>query len=53
MGAPQPILVLLVLALALGGPGWMMGFDLALTFNPPDRLGTATEPEKVRRGGHD
>jgi MFS family permease len=34
--------VLLVLALGLGGPGSMIGFDLARTFNPPGRLGTAT-----------
>ena len=40
--APLPILVLLVLALGLGGPGSMIGFDLARTFNPPNRLGTAT-----------
>src|SRR3954466_3274935 len=26
----------------LGGPGSMIGFDLARTFNPPNRLGTAT-----------
>ena len=40
--APLPILVLLVLALGLGGPGSMIGFDMARTFNPPNRLGTAT-----------
>ncbi|GIF17971.1 MFS family permease [Actinoplanes tereljensis] len=40
--APMPLLVLLVLALGLGGPGSMIGFDYARTFNPPDRLGTAT-----------
>jgi MFS family permease len=40
--APLPVLVLLVLALGLGGPGSMIGFDFARTFNPPDRLGTAT-----------
>jgi sugar phosphate permease len=40
--APLPVLVLLVLALGLGGPGSMIGFDLARTFNPPARLGTAT-----------
>jgi sugar phosphate permease len=40
--APLPVLVLLVLALALGGPGSMIGFDFARTFNPPNRLGTAT-----------
>lgn len=40
--APLPLLVLLVLALSLGGPGSMIGFEYARTFNPPNRLGTAT-----------
>lgn len=40
--APTPVLVLLVLALSLGGPGSMIGFEFARTFNPPRRLGTAT-----------
>jgi MFS family permease len=40
--APLPVLVILVLVLGLGGPGSMVGFDLARTFNPPSRLGTAT-----------
>jgi nitrate/nitrite transporter NarK len=40
--APLGVLVLLVLALGLGGPGSMIGFDFARTFNPPSRLGTAT-----------
>ncbi len=40
--APLPVLVVLVLILGLGGPGSMIGFDLARTFNPPNRLGTAT-----------
>ena len=40
--APLPLLVLLVLALGLGGPGSMIGFEFARTFNPPSRLGTAT-----------
>ncbi|HEY0001507.1 MAG TPA: MFS transporter [Actinoplanes sp.] len=40
--APLPVLVLLVLALGVGGPGSMIGFDYARTFNPPNRLGTAT-----------
>ena len=30
------------MALGLGGPGSMIGFDLARTSNPPRRLGTAT-----------
>jgi MFS family permease len=40
--APLPVLVLLIVALGLGGPGSMIGFDYARTFNPPNRLGTAT-----------
>lgn len=40
--APLWLLVVLVLALAIGGPGSMIGFDFARTFNPPNRLGTAT-----------
>jgi nitrate/nitrite transporter NarK len=36
------VLVVLILALGLGGPGSMIGFDYARTFNPPNRLGTAT-----------
>lgn len=40
--APSWLLVLLVVALASGGPGSMIGFDFARTFNPPNRLGTAT-----------
>jgi MFS family permease len=40
--APLQVLVLLVLALGLGGPGSMIGFEFARTFNPPSRLGTAT-----------
>src|SRR5690349_10932361 len=40
--APLAVLVILVLALALGGPGSMIGFEFARTFNPPNRLGTAT-----------
>ena len=40
--APMPVLVVLVVALGLGGPGSMIGFDYARTFNPPSRLGTAT-----------
>ncbi|MGH3646007.1 MAG: MFS transporter [Micromonosporaceae bacterium] len=40
--APLPVLVLLVLAMAPCGPGSMIGFDHARTFNPRTRLGTAT-----------
>ena len=40
--APLPVLVLLVVALGLGGPASIIGFDFARTFNPPSRLGTAT-----------
>lgn len=40
--APMWVVVLLVLSLALSGPGSMIGFDFARTFNPPNRLGTAT-----------
>jgi MFS family permease len=40
--APLWLLVVLVVVLALGGPGSMVGFDLARTFNPPTRLGSAT-----------
>jgi MFS family permease len=40
--APLLVLGVLVVALAVGGPGSMIGFDFARTFNPPNRLGTAT-----------
>jgi MFS family permease len=40
--APVWLLVLLVVSLALGGPGSLIAFDYARTFNPPNRLGTAT-----------
>lgn len=40
--APLWLLVLLVLALALGGPASMIGFDFARTYNPSHRIGTAT-----------
>jgi MFS family permease len=39
---PWWAVVVLVLALAVGGPGSMIGFDFARTFNPANRLGTAT-----------
>ena len=40
--APLWILVVLVVVTAVGGPGSMVGFDLARTFNPPTRVGSAT-----------
>jgi sugar phosphate permease len=40
--APMWLLVVLVVVVAAGGPGSMIGFDLARTFNPPTRLGSAT-----------
>lgn len=40
--SPLWLLVVLVVITAVGGPGSMVGFDLARTFNPPTRLGSAT-----------
>jgi sugar phosphate permease len=40
--APLWMLVLLVLVLAINGPGSMIGLDYARTFNPSTRLGSAT-----------
>ena len=40
--APLPLLVLLVFVVGVGGPGSMVAFDFARTFNPPARLGSAT-----------
>ncbi len=39
--APVWLLVILVLVLAIGGPGSLIGFDYARTFNPSRRMGTA------------
>jgi sugar phosphate permease len=39
---PHWALVALVLVLAVNGPGSMIGFDYARTFNPARRLGSAT-----------
>lgn len=39
--APLWLLVVLMVGMALGGPGSGIGFDLARTGNPPHRLGTA------------
>jgi MFS family permease len=40
--APLGILVVLVIVLAVNGPGSMVGFDYARTFNPASRLGSAS-----------
>lgn len=40
--APMWLLVLLVVLTAAGGPGSMIGFDMARTFNPAQRIGSAT-----------
>jgi MFS family permease len=40
--APLWLLVALVIVLAVNGPGSMIGFDYARTFNPTSRLGGAT-----------
>jgi len=40
--APLPVLVTLVVVLATNGPGSMVGFDYARTFNPASRLGSAS-----------
>ncbi|MFJ2621409.1 nitrate/nitrite transporter [Glutamicibacter sp. NPDC087344] len=40
--APMWLLVLLMVAVAAGGPASVIGFDFARTFNPPQLQGTAT-----------
>lgn len=40
--APLWLLVLLVVIISVGGPGSMVGFDFARTFNPGATLGTAS-----------
>jgi sugar phosphate permease len=40
--APLPLLVLLVVVLATNGPGSMIGFDFARTWNPRERIGSAS-----------
>lgn len=40
--APTALLAVLVIALGVGGPASVIGFDFARTFNPPDRLASAT-----------
>ncbi|WP_129339049.1 MFS transporter [Cellulomonas endophytica] len=39
--APLWLLVVLVLGLACGGPGSLVGIDYARTFNPPERMSSA------------
>ncbi|MCT7660546.1 MFS transporter [Mycobacterium deserti] len=39
--SPLWLLVLLVIVISVGGPGSMVGFDFARTFNPSATLGTA------------
>jgi MFS family permease len=40
--APLWVLVLLVMIVGVGGPASMIGFDLGRSFNPADRLASAT-----------
>jgi MFS family permease len=40
--APLGVLVLLVMVVGAGGPASMIGFDVARTFNPAHRLGSAS-----------
>jgi len=40
--APLWLLTILVLVLTVNGPGSMIGFDYARSFNPADRIGGAT-----------
>ena len=40
--APTWLLLVLLVVVGVGGPASMIGFDLARSFNSPDRLGTAT-----------
>jgi MFS family permease len=40
--APLGVLILLVLVLAANGPGSLIGFDYARTFNRPERMGSAS-----------
>jgi MFS family permease len=39
--APLWLLVVLIVVISIGGPGSMVGFDFARTFNPSATLGTA------------
>lgn len=47
--APLPVLVALVVVAGVGGPASMIGFDLARTSNPIERVGSATAI--VNQGG--
>ncbi|WZH53559.1 MAG: MFS transporter [Nocardioides alkalitolerans] len=47
--APLPLLVLLVVVTGVGGPASMIGFDVARTANPVERLASATG--LVNQGG--
>ena len=40
--APLWLLVVLIVVISVGGPGSMVGFDFARTFNPRATLGTAS-----------
>jgi MFS family permease len=40
--APLPLLVVLVLVLGTNAPGSMIGFDYARTYNPAERMGSAS-----------
>jgi MFS family permease len=40
-GPPFWVVVLTILVIGAGGPGSIIGFDFARTFNPPTRLGAA------------
>jgi MFS family permease len=40
--APLPLLVVLVLVLGTNAPGSMIGFDYARTYNPAERVGSAS-----------
>jgi MFS family permease len=48
--APLWLLVMLVVVISVGGPGSMVGFDFARTFNPSATLGTAQG--MVNMGGY-
>lgn len=39
---PLPLLVILILSMAPNTPGAMIAFDYARSFNPPERIGSAS-----------